>query len=166
MNEQIVSQIKQHNEENTKSAIEIKEQIVNFLLFKMKDDVFAMESTLSREILRDLPVYSLPFVPTYVNGVLNRHGEPYTVIDPLLLIGKENQTENLFIVCQIPDEQLCLRVSDVIEFCEIEQNKINVFKNNESINFFKSSFLWKEKEVPVINIFTFLDKIKNDLKQL
>lgn len=166
MNEQIVSQIKQQNEENTKSDLEIKEQVVNFLLFKMKDDVYAMESTLSREILRDLPVYSLPFVPPYVNGVLNRHGEPYTVIDPLLLLGKDSQDENLFIVCQIPDEQLCLRVSDVIEFCEIEQKKINNFKNTDSISFFKSSFLWKEKEIPVINIFTFLEKIKNDLKQL
>lgn len=69
------------------------------------------------EIIRDVSVYRLPFMPPYIEGVLNRRGDPFTVVNPLALIGVENTTppsEPLFLILKRVDDQLSLHISDIL----------------------------------------------------
>ncbi len=166
MNDEILNSIKDEldsknqNTDNSQTAEEKKQE---YLIFLMNDEVFALESSLSREILHDLKVYPLPFVPKYVKGVLNRHGDPYTVVDPMILLSNPEQNSCLFLVCKIPEENFCIKITDVLEFYEVLDKDINKFDSINGIDFFKSSFLWKDNEVPILNIQSFLDRIKRDL---
>lgn len=141
--------------------VSVKEQ--TFLVFNMNNEPFAVRASLSREIMRDLAVYPLPFVPSYVNGVLNRHGDPYTVIDPMIILGKEPQKGSLFLVLNIEDEQLCLRISDVVEFLPVRADEIKTFSNHISVTHFEGTISWKDKEIPILHVLSFIDKLRLDL---
>ncbi len=137
-----------------------------FLVFNMNTETYTVQASLSREIMRDLTVYPLPFVPSYVNGVLNRHGDPYTVIDPMIILGKEPQKGSLFLVVNFENEQLCLRISDVVEFLPVKASEIKTFSNHLSVAHFEGTILWKEKDIPILNISSFIDKLRLDLKNV
>ena len=68
---------KDGEEEEKKSAGESK----SWLIFNCLSDSYAIESSCVREILRNNVVFPVPFVPSYVKGVLNFYGKPFAVID-------------------------------------------------------------------------------------
>ncbi len=152
------------DDDNEKNVFEVKEQ--TFLLFSMNTETYAVQAALSREIMRDLDVYPLPFVPPYVNGVLNRHGDPYTVIDPMILLGKDPQKGSLFLVLNIEQEQLCIRISDVVEFLSVKVDEIKTFSNHLSVNHFEGTISWKDKEIPILNTLSFIEKLRLDLNNV
>ena len=96
MAEEILSLIKNANSEK-----EVKEQKKNqsiWLIFTIGEKRFAIPAETVREILRDATVFPLPFVPSYVDGILNRYGDPYVVINPATLEGYDAPKSLLFIV--------------------------------------------------------------------
>ena len=44
-----------------------------WLVFSAGEKKYALLASDVREILRDVPVFPLPFVPEYLNGILNRY---------------------------------------------------------------------------------------------
>ncbi|MBN2873999.1 MAG: chemotaxis protein CheW, partial [Spirochaetales bacterium] len=42
---------------------------------------YAIPAADVREIVIEAPIHYVPFVPPYVRGFVNRHGEPYTAVD-------------------------------------------------------------------------------------
>ena len=94
MSEEILSLIKSSNRENAEKK-QLKKKAV-WLIFTIGNqadgkNLYAIPADSVKEILRDATVFPLPFVPPYVNGVLNRYGDPYVVIDSAVLEGKEAQ---------------------------------------------------------------------------
>lgn len=167
MNDKILEEIKENSlskDSQESSLQENQANKVNYLIFLMNDEPYAIESNLSREILNDFKVYKLPFVPNYIKGVLNRLGDAYTVLDPMILFSKSEQTSNLFLVCKLPQEKFCFKITDVLEFFEVDETEINSLEKINGIDYFSSSFLWNGKEVPILNISSFLQKIRRDLK--
>lgn len=151
-------------EKDLETVSDVKDTSRTFLVFNMNTETYAIQASLTREIMRDLAVYPLPFVPSYVNGVLNRHGDPFTVIDPMIILGKEPQVNSLFLVLNIENEQLCLRISDVVEFMPVKTEEIKKFSNHISVIHFDGTISWKDKEIPIINTRSFIDKLRLDLK--
>ena len=80
MNEEIIEEIKENT--GTKVISEEEKAMTTWLIFLISDKKYAIKSSDVLEIISDLSVYKLPFLPEYVEGVLNRRGEPYTVINP------------------------------------------------------------------------------------
>ena len=94
MPEEILSLIKSSNRENAeKKQLKKKSVWLIFTIGNQADgkNLYAIPADSVKEILRDATVFPLPFVPPYVNGVLNRYGDPYVVIDSAVLEGKEAQ---------------------------------------------------------------------------
>ena len=122
-----------------------------WLVFIAGEKKYALLSSDVQEILRDAPVFPLPFVPAYINGVLNRYGEPYAVIDPLPLLGEKTQSSKLYIVLH-GNAHLCLRISEVIEF----------FPSSESGKYYIGSFDFKSEEVLILNPEAFVEVAERD----
>ena len=104
MSEEILSLIKSGTQETGES--QKTEEKATWLIFKIgngedEKSLYAIPAEQVKEILRDANVFPLPFVPPYVNGVLNRSGDPYVVIDSAVLEGKEAQNSLLFIVMNV-----------------------------------------------------------------
>ena len=123
MNEDIVEQIAQSSKD-TPEVIEEK-KMVTWLVFSVAEKKYAIKSSDVLEIIRDVSVYKLPFMPDYIEGVLNRRGDPFTVINPRHLIGDTDKTppaSPLFLIFKRDDDQLSIHISDILFFAEMEDH--------------------------------------------
>lgn len=132
-----------------------------WLVFIAGEKKYALLSSDVQEILRDAPVFPLPFVPPYINGVLNRYGEPYAVIDPLPLLGEKTQSSKLFIVLH-GNAHLCLRITEVIEFFSTTESDLKFFSSSESGKYYVGSFDFKSEEVLILNPEAFVEVAERD----
>ena len=164
MNEEIIEQIAQE----TNGAEEIVEEkvMITWLFFSIAGKKYAVKSGDVLEIIRDLAVYKLPFMPKYIEGVLNRRGDPYTVINPRVLISENGTTppeEPLFLILKRDDDQLSLHISDILFFAELAEDELKLIPGNDEEGFFLGTLGYGGEEIPVLNTNAFELLIRKDL---
>ena len=164
MNEEIVDQL----EEQTQVSTEVVEEKpkTTWLMFSIAEKKYAVRSSEVLEIIRDVAVYKLPFMPSYIEGVLNRRGDPFTVINPKALLGDDDVTppkEPLFMIFKRDDDQLSLHISDILFFTEIEEEALNLIPNSNDEGFFLGTLGYNDEEIPALNPNAFELLIRKEL---
>ena len=165
MSEEILSLIK--NRAQAKSDGQITEKKATWLIFTIGEqtdgkNLYAIPAESVKEILRDATVFPLPFLPPYVNGVLNRYGDPYVVVDSAVLEGKEAQKSFLFIV--INDEShTCLRITDVKDFYTATEKDVSRFSEAELSDFYEGVLSVNGKEVYVLKVQAIIEKVGKEI---
>ncbi|MBP3773409.1 MAG: chemotaxis protein CheW [Treponema sp.] len=164
MNEEIVEKIAA----NTSSEIEIAEEkkLTTWLIFSIGEKKYAVRSRDVLEIIRDASVYKLPFMPPYIEGVMNRRGDPFTVINPRQLIGEEDSTppkEPLFLILKRDDDQLSIHISDILFFTDMAESDLNLIPGNNDEGFFIGTLGYSGEEIPAMNTNAFENLIRKDL---
>ncbi len=165
MSEEILSLIKSGKHEKTISQkAEKKSTWLIFTIGNSSDgkNQYAIPAESVKEILRDTTVFPLPFVPAYINGVLNRYGDPYLVVDPAVLEGKEAQKSFLFIVLN-DESHTCLRITDVKDFYTAKDKEIIQFSEAELSDFYDGSLKIDGQDVFVMNIQAIIDKVGKEI---
>mgnify|MGYP002627267549 CR=1 FL=1 len=165
MSEEILSLIK-----DSKNEISEEKQIkknATWLIFTIGEssdgkNLFAIPAENVKEILRDATVFPLPFVPAYVNGVLNRYGDPYVVIDPAVLDGKEAQKSFLFIVMN-DESHSCLRITDVKDFYTATEKDIVHFTEAELSDYYDGTLSINGKDAFVLKVQEIIDKVGREI---
>ena len=165
MSEEILSLIKSGKHEKTISQKTEKKS--TWLIFTIGNSAdgknqFAIPAESVKEILRDATVFPLPFVPSYVNGVLNRYGDPYLVVDSAVLEGKEAQKSFLFIVLN-DESHTCLRITDVKDFYTARDEDVIQFSEAELSEFYSGSLKINGQDVFVMNIQAILEKVGKEI---
>lgn len=134
-----------------------------WLVFTAGEKKYALLASEVREILRDVPVFPLPFVPEYINGILNRYGEPYAVLDPLPMLGEKSQESKLYIVLQ-GESHVCLKISEVLLFHSTVESDLKYFSATDSGKFYVGSFAYDEGEVLILNSEAFIEVAEKDVE--
>ena len=163
MNEEIVNNIEQQNV--VQDNVEERNKIT-WLMFSINGKKYAIESSSVLEIIRDVTVYKLPFLPSYIEGVINRRGDPFTVLNPLIVTGAENQEpikEPLFIVLKRDDDQLSLHISDILFFYDTDEKDLHSILNNDENGFYIGTIDYNKEEIPVFNPNAFEILLRKDL---
>lgn len=165
MPEEILSLIKSSNRENAEKK-QLKKKAV-WLIFTIGNqadgkNLYAIPADSVKEILRDATVFPLPFVPPYVNGVLNRYGDPYVVIDSAVLEGKEAQQSMLFIVLN-DESHTCLRITDVRDFFTASERDVIHFSEEELSDYYEGTLKVKNQEVFVLKVQAIIEKVKKEI---
>lgn len=167
MNEEIVEKI-----ETPISQIETSEdndaiEKVTWLIFSICEKRYAIKSCEVHEIIRDVPVYKLPFLPSYIEGVMNRRGDPFTVINPLAVIddGENVKTpeQPLFLVLKRDDDQVSLHISDILFFLETEIGDLHLIPGANEEGIFLGTIDFDRTEIPVLNPNAFELLLRKDL---
>ena len=143
---------------------DVNETTKTWLVFLAGEKKYALLASDVREILRDVPVFPLPFVPEYINGILNRYGEPYAVIDPLPVLGEKSQESKLFIVLH-DESHMCLRITEVLEFYTTQESDLKFFSASESGKYYVGSFSYEDGEVLILNPESFVEVVENDIEK-
>ena len=110
-----------------------------YLIFSIRESRFAINTSKLLQI-SVTKVFSLPFVPEYIEGVINVHGTPFTVVNTLKLENfeskdknsdsensDENKTElsgSTFLVLNRKDDQFCIHIANIELFFEPEEEDI------------------------------------------
>ena len=153
MNEQIIDEIESKTEEAVVDT-EVK-QMTTWLLFSISDKKYAVRSSEVWEIISDLTVYKLPFMPDYIEGLLNRRGDPFTVINPNpIFTDGENKAppeKSLFMIFKTEDDQLSLHISDILLFTEIDDSQLNLIPDVSDDSFFLGTVSYNSEEIAVLN---------------
>jgi len=143
---------------------DVNEITKTWLVFLAGEKKYALLASDVREILRDVPVFPLPFVPEYINGILNRYGEPYAVIDPLPVLGEKSQESKLFIVLH-DESHMCLRITEVLEFYTTQESDLKFFSASESGKYYVGSFSYEDGEVLILNPESFVEVVENGIEK-
>ncbi len=130
------------------------------IIFRINENVMAVDSALVREILKDNSIYRLPFVPDYVEGMINYHGEPFTVV-------RLEKTDDLvFLVFKLDGDDLSLRISEILSFCDwngeyIEETETEIEIKDD--RFSSGAFMYNGKPVSVLDVNKLDWNLKKDL---
>ncbi len=164
MNEEIIEEIKENT--GTKVISEEEKAMTTWLIFLISDKKYAIKSSDVLEIISDLSVYKLPFLPEYVEGVLNRRGEPYTVINPNPIFDEDPNApppeKQLYMVFKRDDDQLSLHISDILLFTKIEDSNLKLIPDATEESFFLGTVDYEGEEIPVLNQTSFELLIRKD----
>lgn len=165
MSEEILSLIKSGVQE--KSTDQKAEKKATWLIFTIGSaadghNQYAIPAESVKEILRDATVFPLPFVPPYVNGVLNRYGDPYVVVDTAVLEGKEAQNSFLFIVLS-DESHTCLRITDVKDFFTASEKDVVHFAEEELSDFYDGTLNIDGQDVFVLNVQAVIEKVGKEI---
>jgi chemotaxis signal transduction protein len=136
---------------------------VTWLIFTAGKDTFALAPEEVREILRNTEIYPLPFVPPYIKGVLNRHGDPYAVIDISLFLGHEELSENLFLILN-DDNNIALRISEIREFHSAGGTDLKKLSDASQSDYFSGAVSYSRITASVLNMTGITGKIRTDLE--
>jgi len=161
----IVEEIKE-NQESNENEIEMIQDVPEktWLIFSVNEKQYALEAPLAKEILRNMDIYPLPFVPEYIKGVINRHGEPYSVIDLASFLGDEQQMSSLFIVLNLEDSQFCVQITDVLDFHTAPDSSVIKMSDVQESGFFNGTIEYQEKNIPIIQLDKVYEVIRNNLE--
>lgn len=165
MNEELIKDI-ENKEKQVEAAVEETTNTITWLIFSMNDTRYAIESSKVDEIIRDVEIYKLPFLPAYIEGVINRRGDPFTVINPLIVIEAEGETKldtPLFIVLKRTDDSLCLHISDILFFHETPETDLHMIPGDTDNSYFLGTVDYQKEEILVLNPDAFELLLRKDL---
>ena len=164
MSEEILSLIKKKKSGKKENQTAAKK--ATWLIFTVganEDKVLcALPAGQVKEILRDSTIFPLPFVPSYVDGVLNRYGDPYVVIDSAILEGKEAQNSLLFIVMN-DESHTCLRITDVKDFFTASEKEVVPFAEEDLSEFYEGTLKVEGQDVFIMNVQAIIEKVGKEI---
>jgi len=140
-----------------------KENINEYLIFKIREQEFAVDLDKSREILEVDKVTLVPDSPDYIEGIIKLREE----IIPLVDLGTKinlgsNKDKNKVIIVSIQEVIVGLLVDQISEIVKVDKiNKANTLKASQKMDkeFIKGILTLNEKLVIVIDT----EKLFNDL---
>lgn len=107
-----------------------KENTVSFLIFSVNKRFYAIDISLVQEIAQNAKVHPLPFVPFYIEGVINCSGTAYVAVNPIVLFPNKEQKEDInietqnFLIFKRNDDQFCMHISAIEIFYEVQEEDL------------------------------------------
>lgn len=159
----LIQEIKKTKEEGLNSVSE-KSEILTYLIFSVNDKKFAIKFDSVKEILKDSEIFPIPFVPPYLVGILNYHGNPCAVVDFSIFIGEKSVDSSIYLVLN-DESETCIKVSDVKEFYQVKsENVINSFNKDEN-EYFDGILKFNNQEIFIIDFKSFIKKLGKKLAE-
>ncbi|WP_089655317.1 chemotaxis protein CheW [Halanaerobium congolense] len=132
-----------------------KEKINEYLIFKIKDQKFAIDLDKSREILEIDNVTLVPDSPDYIEGIIKLREEIIPIVDLGKKINfKSKKDKNKVIIVSIQGVIVGLLVDQISEIVKVDKiDKANSLKASQKLDkeFIKGILTLNEKLVIVIN---------------
>lgn len=164
-NEDLLKAIGQNSDAADESAA-IEEQEYKFLVFKVGTRLYALYADEVREIIGGNPVFYLPFVPAYIRGLINRHGDPHTVFDVHALLEQEQIEAESYLILKFEEDRVAILISEIMEIIKIPDSRVNTLTSKESeMRFFRGSITIDDDEVFILHVRNLLLKLEEDLEK-
>lgn len=165
-NSEIMQTLKERAREE-KTARRGETNLAKYVLFLVGERRYALKAEEVREISFDNELYYVPFVPPYIRGYANRHGQPFTVYDVQMLFEGSALDSTTLLILDITDDQLALLITDVDEIIKLPPSEIHpLASNDDTARYFAHSITAREEEVFVLNVETLLERLERDVERV
>ena len=164
-NTELVAKIETEKRADSKKHALEDQKVIKFMIVQIKDKRYAFYADQIKEIVMDASLYFVPFVPHYIRGFINRHGEPYTVFDLHALFEQELLDSKTFLISNVEHDQIAFLVSSVIEILKVPENEVHIITSaDDHDSFFVGAVSSKGMEIFILNIPTILERLDHDLE--
>lgn len=104
---------------------------MQFIIFRLGSEFFATETEKIQNISDMMQITKVPTAPSHIMGLINLRGsiKPLVNISMLLNVEEDNKDSNI-IILKLQDEEIGIKVDEVIEVVEIEQANIQNVAND------------------------------------
>ena len=143
-----------------KPAFSSDKDAVSFLIFSVEKKIYAIDTSQVQEIVHDAKVHPLPFVPYYIEGIINYGGKPCTAINPSLVEGEAKNMKlegNTFLVFKRTDDVFSLHISAIEIFYEVLREDLDEDQDWES------AITYRGSNVELFDPDIIADQLKKDL---
>lgn len=164
-NAEILHSLKERARQDREQKVD-DEPLFKYVVFSIGEQFYALSADVVREITIQDELYYVPFVPPYVRGYANRHGQPYTVMDVQMLFEQGPLESGTLLVLNVPGDQLALLISEVDEIIKVPASEIHsLASNDESSRYFTHSITVAEREVFALKVETLLERLERDIER-
>jgi chemotaxis signal transduction protein len=138
------------------------EKNIKYLICRAGESLFAFSSEEVQEIMLNLSIHYLPFLPVYVRGLINRLGEPFTVVDLLSMFGGSSLQANGFVILKPHVSKMAFLINSVLDIVLINKTDIRVLHSAKSgvEAIIAGYFNYKGSEVSIITVSEVLMSIR------
>lgn len=152
------------NQKEDSMIDQVEKKISTWLVFKSEDSMYAIESIYIKEILHNNEIFPLPFMPSYISGVLNFYGKPYSVIDFQSFLNSKKTSKKMFMILDT-DDDVAIQISDVVDFYNSNEIILQpIINSSENDNFSQALISIREDlKAPVLNVNTIINKVKKEI---
>jgi len=141
-----------------------------YLVFTVQDKRYALPSKTISEVAVLEKVFSLPLVPDYVRGIINRYSVPYALVDISFLLSGDLSGAAKVIVLKEEIEKMAFLIDDVTDIADLSTDDLMKYEADEhalepgagSISAF---FEWKGSPVFCLDTGSIISRIKQDFEQ-
>ena len=133
---------------------------VQVVIFKLKDEQFAVETSKVQTISEAVTVTRVPKAPEYVKGLINLRGNVISLLDINLLLDTEKSEGNqqCVIILKLEEELIAISVDQVDEVLEIDESIIENINQDTKKTYIKGIINFKDRIVTLIDIDKLIDK--------
>jgi purine-binding chemotaxis protein CheW len=125
---------------------------MQFIIFRLGSEFFATETEKIQNISDMMQITKVPTAPSHIMGLINLRGsiKPLVNISMLLNVEEDNIDSNI-IILKLQDEEIGIKVDEVIEVVEIEQSNIQN-TTNDSKDYIKGVIELNNNLLTIIDI--------------
>lgn len=132
---------------------------MQFVVFKLADEHFAVETDRVQGINDMMSVTRVPKAPNYIKGLINLRGSIKSLVDINLLLKIEpvREPQNI-IILKVNDEEVGISVDEVEEVIDIDDNTIQRLKEHSNEEYVKGVIQLNDNLLTVIEIEKLLNR--------
>lgn len=124
---------------------------------------YAVAAEAVKEIIMNQDLYPLPFVPEWLCGLLNYHGDPCAVVDIGRLLGSGKiQGASKVLVFKSEFGGIAFKVADVDKIYKLADNALYAYPDKEGAAvFFTAMLQTPEGDIPLLGVDRIVEEVRN-----
>ncbi len=136
------------------------------VVFLLDERSYSIDAEEVKEVVIAQDLYYIPFVPPYVAGLINRHGEPHTVLDLKVILESEKLAASKVMVMNHGDDQIAFLITDIERIILVPEGDVAAVPSSEGSSLFQGSFTLEGREVFIINAREVYDRLQHDIRNV
>ncbi len=165
-NAELIRQLSEREESERAQEVRAEEAGRDFVVFLIDRKRYALRAELVREIVINTDIYFIPFVPPYLAGLINRHGEPHSVFDIRILLENEPLKTSKLLIMNDAHDHAAFLISDVVRVVSIPESGVHPMPATEAQRTFEGYINYDGDEIFIINVQEINDRLQNDLQNI
>lgn len=127
---------------------------MQIVIFKLKDELFAVETAKVQSITDVMEITKVPKAPMHIKGLINLRGNILSLLDINLLLNieKEENVQRNVIIIDIEEEEIAILVDEVEEVLEIDEKIIQKIENEQEKEHVKGIVNLKNRIVTLVDL--------------
>lgn len=127
---------------------------MQIVIFKLKDELFAVETAKVQSITDVMEITKVPKAPMHIKGLINLRGNILSLLDINLLLNieKEENSQRNVIIVDIDEEEIAILVDEVEEVLEIDEKIVQKFDSEQGKEHVKGIVNLKNRIVTLVDL--------------